>query len=86
MSTKFCLKEAIEKQLKQFMTYSASFLAAIMLKISLIDTLKKYNKESLLITWITTFVVICTSISLLVFITWLDWVDNDDACDEDDSK
>ena len=68
----FSLAEAIEKRLKEFITYAASFLAAMMLKRGFDQTLDRYDKNRLWVTWVSAFIIIFFSMAVLVLITWID--------------
>jgi hypothetical protein len=66
----YSLKEAIEKRLKDFTTYLASFLSAMLVYKAVNETVGESRRLS--VTWLIAFLALTASVGVLVLVTYLD--------------
>lgn len=68
----YTAREAIELRLKRFITYFASFLAAMLLYRSIVKTIEMYEGNNVRTMWIVTLVAFVLCIGLLTIISLAD--------------
>lgn len=68
----YSVKEALELRVKEFTTYMASFLSAMLIMRAIEATIKYYGGESLKVIWTVAISTLILGMSILVVMTVLD--------------